>query len=263
MILNCPSCDARFRVRQEMFANGPRKVRCARCGHKWTGEPESLAEPEPAAVMPPVEEEPLQEVSPVPELRAQRDEPPLRPVETDSAAGSAEFSDVPPLSDAAMAMDRPGARRRTPVWVWVGWLLLVVLVAGTVLALVFARGPLVSLWPPLEGLYSKAEILVPQVVEPAVTIRVTESSLSEKDGKNRMVLKLLIENHTNGTAALPLASVELIDKAGDVFRTQLVRIPGDALSAGEKRPDSLTLDGVPSRLDRVRVVEAQDPGKDK
>jgi predicted Zn finger-like uncharacterized protein len=264
MILNCPSCDSRFRVRKEMFADGPRKVRCARCGHKWIGEPAALADeavPVEAAQTPAQTDE-IRPVEPVAELRAHRDDAPAPSEDEPPVSGLGEALDVPPLSDAAIAMDRPAGRRRTPAWVWIGWLFLFLLIAGTVAAFVFARGPMVGIWPPLERIYEQAENLFPEVAGAQVKIQVTESSLVERDGKNRMVLKLVIQNHSDREADLPLALIDLIDKDGKVFHTQPVRIPGPRLSAGEKRPDSITLDDVPSRLDRVSVDAVVDPGKD-
>lgn len=35
MILECPSCNARYLVQIGLFAQGGRKVRCVRCKHEW------------------------------------------------------------------------------------------------------------------------------------------------------------------------------------------------------------------------------------
>ena len=35
MILECPSCHARYLVQIGLFAQGGRQVRCARCKHGW------------------------------------------------------------------------------------------------------------------------------------------------------------------------------------------------------------------------------------
>lgn len=36
MIVSCPNCDTRFNLDPSAFKNGRRRVRCGRCGHKWT-----------------------------------------------------------------------------------------------------------------------------------------------------------------------------------------------------------------------------------
>lgn len=36
MIVSCPSCETRFNLDAAAFKNGRRRVRCGRCGHKWT-----------------------------------------------------------------------------------------------------------------------------------------------------------------------------------------------------------------------------------
>ena len=35
MILACPLCNARYLVAAQVFADGPRQVRCGRCSHGW------------------------------------------------------------------------------------------------------------------------------------------------------------------------------------------------------------------------------------
>jgi predicted Zn finger-like uncharacterized protein len=250
MILSCPSCAARFRVRHEMFADGPRKVKCARCSHRWMGEPEGQPD----------------EVPPAPNFADETVSRPaasvIDPVEPDPLSAITEALDVPPLSAEARAMDTPGGRRRTPVWVWAGWFVLLALVTGTALALIFVRGPLVAAWPPLERLYAAGASMTGTAEVPVPDLRVLESTMSEKDGKARMVVTLSIENHSNVQADIPLASVDLINKAGKVFHTELVRIPGKPLEAGEIRPDSLTLEGVPSSLERVRVTATVETRED-
>lgn len=264
MILNCPSCAARFRVRHEMFADGPRKVKCARCAHRWMGEPETSEEgvepeglPEGAAETP--QEAGTVNVDEFPSASEPLDPVAIDTVERDPRKTVSDNDDLPPLSAEARALGSESRRRRVPGWVWAGWGLLVVLIVATAFALIFARGPLIAIWPPVERLYD----LVGLTEVPVATLRTLESSLSEKDGKMRVVVKLMIENHSDRVARIPVASVELINKSGKVFHTVPVRIPGQPLDAGEMRLDSLTLDDVPSSLDRVRVSAGRDIEEDK
>ena len=39
MIITCPHCSTRYPVKPGAFASGPRKVRCAKCGHSWEQHP--------------------------------------------------------------------------------------------------------------------------------------------------------------------------------------------------------------------------------
>lgn len=262
MILSCPSCDARFQVRSEMFAKGPRKVRCARCGHQWQGEPEAINDQQPAVAD---EIVPETEAAPEPTDPETRTRAPFQPLASDSIAGVGADTDVPPLSEAAKAMDQK-KRRRTPVWVWAGWFLLISLVAGTAIALVLARGPLISLWPPLERLYTASGMMAEPEPEVAVNFRILESTVTRDDGKNKMVVKLMIENPSAHEVPIPVAALNLIDKSGKVYHTEYVRIPGKPLETGENRPDSLTVPELPDRLadrlDRVSMVASRDPEGD-
>lgn len=259
MILSCPACNARFQVRSEMFASGPRKVRCARCGHQWVGEPEPLHDA-PSAAEEPATVDAADETSSEVEGSAKR--APFQPLAADSIAGFGGDAEVPPLSEAAKALDRDASRRRTPAWVWVGWFLLVALVGATAAALIFARGPLVAAWPPLERLYASGDVLAQSEPVLPVSFRILESTVTRTDGKNKMVVRLVIENPSSSEAAIPVAALNLIDKSGKVFHTELVRIPGKPLAPGEKRPDSLTLPDVPDRLDRVSMDASEDPEKE-
>ncbi|PLX44832.1 MAG: hypothetical protein C0605_01795 [Hyphomicrobiales bacterium] len=39
MIITCPECATEFKTPDSVFANGPRKLRCAKCSHVWIEEP--------------------------------------------------------------------------------------------------------------------------------------------------------------------------------------------------------------------------------
>lgn len=56
MIVSCPNCETRFNLDPSAFKNGRRRVRCGRCGHKWTatdprGADPIYDEPDPFAQM--------------------------------------------------------------------------------------------------------------------------------------------------------------------------------------------------------------------
>jgi len=53
MILQCPACDARFKVGAGAIPASGRKVRCARCMHEWHAVASDLLKPEPARPAPP------------------------------------------------------------------------------------------------------------------------------------------------------------------------------------------------------------------
>ncbi len=226
-----------------MFAGGPRRVKCARCGHRWTGEPEPEV---PAAVVP---EEP--DGVPAPRDAALSDaDSAIRPVETKEP----DFSEVlaePPLTDAARRMDRSVEKRRTPGWVWVGWSLVVIVVAATALGLIFMRSSLVEAWPPLRHLYGLAAN--PSEAGPPVTLRLDKSSIDQADGTSVMKLELTLTNLSDSVQPVPVAEVDLIGADGNVIKTGYFRVSDDPMKPSEIRPAGLILQDVPASVERVRA----------
>ena len=51
MRIVCPACEAEYEVPDTLLANGPRKVRCARCAREW----EPFAPPPPIQPPPPLQ----------------------------------------------------------------------------------------------------------------------------------------------------------------------------------------------------------------
>lgn len=46
MLLTCPACDTRYSINADSVPDAGRKVKCAKCGHRWTAEAK-LTEPDP------------------------------------------------------------------------------------------------------------------------------------------------------------------------------------------------------------------------
>lgn len=264
MELTCPSCASRFRVRPELFSGGPRKVRCTRCSHVWLGSPEAPVElDEPYDDHGPADTyaDDLPDPAP-PDDHFEDDDPPPDPLQPDPLQSDTSQPDtlradeelMPPLSAAARAMDEPrGARRRTPGWVWAGWLLLIVFVAGSLSIVALMPNQVTAAWPPAQRLYDMVEPYLDLQPEPPITLVIEKSSLEDAGGKSTMTLELRLENPGKGKRPIPVAAIDLIDTDGNHIRTVHVRIPGDPLAPGETRRIPLVLDDVPKRLDRVRA----------
>ncbi len=77
MILQCPSCDARFLVPDQAMGAGGRRVRCGRCSYVWSAKPPPADIPDldalmAGAVLPQLKARPLPPGSNLPARRAQK-----------------------------------------------------------------------------------------------------------------------------------------------------------------------------------------------
>ena len=279
MMLTCPSCGARFRVKPEMFAAGPRLVRCTRCRHQWRGEPDPDAEtPPPAAPAEPAAEVPADDPAESPaeddtgdtddafDDRADDDldEPPDEPEARGDADGDTGdfrrepvFDTIPgavrPVADERRRDGGKAARRRTPAWVWAGWVLILAVLVLTGLALAFLKAPITEAWPPSQRLYQLLEGA--ETAEPAAPVGLTieTSRLSEHDGVSRMELGLRLTNATDDSQPLPIAVIHLLDGEGGMVKTERIRLNDDPLAPKESRTMRLVLEDVPEGIEKVRA----------
>lgn len=281
MMLTCPSCGARFRVKPEMFAAGPRLVRCARCRHEWRGRPDPDSEADdaaasaPAAVDQPPEEDAAAE-SPPPEADAEADEAAVDDDGEDAGddgtakeSGSAEpqkdrepepepgrrepvFDTIPGAARPADDDIRPAsqaAARRTPAWVWGGWALILAVLVFTALALAFLKEPIVRAWPPSARLFDRIDrVSGAEAVQP-VSLTIESSRLTGE----QMELGIRLINGTAEPQPLPIAVIHLLDAAGDVVKTERIRLDDDPLAPKESRTMRLLLDDLPDGLQKVRA----------
>jgi predicted Zn finger-like uncharacterized protein len=102
MILECPSCSTRYMVHIGLFAQGGRKVRCARCKHEWHVALPSTVDvfaPPPDIVVPP----------PGPEVHSPFPIPP-----TCDASSSAPLPDIPDFMSKSANLPAVIKRERIP-----------------------------------------------------------------------------------------------------------------------------------------------------
>lgn len=49
MIVSCPSCGARYRIREDRFKGSRARITCKKCGHKFVVDKDELSDPPPEA----------------------------------------------------------------------------------------------------------------------------------------------------------------------------------------------------------------------
>ena len=119
MILVCPTCQTRYKVDDEALSRpSGREVRCASCGHSW----HYRAAPRPA--------------------------PPLMRLRERIEAG--ERAD--PAAAPRPAITAPSAARRRP-GSGLGWVAVILLIGGAVVAAILDRNQVVAMWPQAAQFY--------------------------------------------------------------------------------------------------------------
>lgn len=124
MRLSCPSCGAEYELPDTLFAAGPRKVRCVKCGHAWTagGAVSAAPPPGPAA--------------------AAEELPPRRPLPLRRRTQAAE----PPIAAPDLSLDPP-ALPQSGRGVTLAWAASLVILATVCWAGWQYRADVIAAWP--------------------------------------------------------------------------------------------------------------------
>lgn len=153
MIVECPNCQAKFRLPDEKIGPDGAKLRCGKCRHVFTVEPPAPAVPPEAAgltdfdfpddMAPPPDIPPVERAAPAAAGGAKdKDAPPdlfhAEAYEGKDAAADEERDDTPPrpgfslddVADIPLPGSRPSTDRRRRLLVLAGALVFVVVVVG-------------------------------------------------------------------------------------------------------------------------------------
>ena len=190
MILDCPSCSAKFKVDPALLGETGRSVRCGSCGHSWHQMP-LAPETEPSAEAPLV------------------------------AAAESASPERPPRADSLDKLDEQRGRgqRRAAVSSKkratsgaVGWVLLVVFVLALAGGLVAARDMIVALAPGTAVYYESLGLR--QTIGTGLDLRDVTSVRRTVDGERRLIVKGVIVNTSDRSLPVPRLQASLIDSDG-------------------------------------------------
>lgn len=212
MIITCPDCETQFFVPDDKIGPNGRKVRCARCGHSWRQEPAAPARehaPKPEVAddddpfaTPAYDEGPPDEDLDIDDDDAREDE--------DDVAQMAERLGVEDEAEDDEDEDDAPARRGG----WLGWVALLVVLAGLGAAAVVLRQQIVDFWPPAARAYRLAKL---DVVEPAMfglSIKNVTSERAIDSGQRVLLVSGDVVNDAVQPKPLPRLRVALTDAAG-------------------------------------------------
>ncbi len=192
MILVCPACHTRYKVDDEAM-NRPsgRTVRCASCGHSWHHR--------------------IPQSPPLARLRerveaAERDDPATRP--------------RPAITAPTAARRRPGAG--------LGWMIVILLIGGAVVAAILGRNQVVAMWPQTGQIYDLVGLKTGPLGAGLDIANVT--STRNADG---LIVEGDITNRVAVTRSVPHLRVALRDANQHELVFKIIDPPREKLLPGE------------------------------
>ena len=213
MIVTCSVCRIRYLVDPRALGPSGRMVRCAQCSNTWFQSP-------------PPEEVPADVAS-----------PPPPPIES-RPPGPAPASVVPPLEGPERPEERiqlPAVPRRPRrIGVAIGWILLVLIVAGVVGGGYFGHDQVVRMWPASARLYALLGISAPQPNEVLQVKAVPRRD--EENGVPRLVIEGEVINISPDAQTVPKLRVLLKDANDRVVQSWTFSVSTERLLPGASVP---------------------------
>lgn len=222
MILTCPSCVTRFAVADNAFAEGPRKLRCARCRHVWRAGPDGPVAEEQAAPIVAVPDKVAdalanqvtavaEEFIPPPEVVA----PPLERIRAVRKERRA-----PPLPSSGFLQNIEDTAAKLPrLPRRLAWAMVFLLLLGLMLALLIGRDKLAARFPVLEGAYRAIGLMNPVPLE-SFDLQLTKAEKCFISGRAMLCLAGTVTNRAEQPLAVPTIYISALDGQGREFIDQ-------------------------------------------
>jgi predicted Zn finger-like uncharacterized protein len=251
MLIVCPSCTTAYQIELSTLGAAGRTVRCARCRATWFA---SVAELAPATIgLPAVQEaSPLRQAIPVeqqesdhapqesPEIEAAPNEstsitidnsPPLVPALAQEA-GSAAASG-PDIESVAARRARRGGTKQRRSGRWPGLPTMILVLAGSIAALLNWRVPVVRFVPQTASLFSAVGL---PVNLRGLNFDDVRTSVETRDGVTVVVVEGMIANQTRQPLEVPRLRFAVRNAGGyEVYAwTALPEEP--VLAPGDRKP---------------------------
>ena len=256
MILVCPNCSSRFKVKPEALGDAGRTVRCAKCGNKWHAGQEDLIDPEdvkslsaatqagkqPAAKKAVAQKAAAQKAAgqksaaPKPEAEEPAEPPPPADAPEDDFAdqgpddaGAEDDDDLgapppPPMMDGPEPPPIPSEadfRPRSTVPMrrkspLAAWIVLFLIVLLSGAAAYSFQKQIVSLYPPAAKIYHTFGIQV-DLLGHGLELPEPEAEAVIDGDKRRLLIKGSMTNTTDETIVIPKLGGVLKDATGGIL----------------------------------------------
>ena len=245
MILVCPDCSSRFKVKPEAIGDAGRMVRCAKCGNKWHAGPEDLIDPEDmkslsaaakagkqpaaknaAAKKAAAKKAAVRKAEPAPPPDAMDDDF-REPGMGDEAPDDDDLEEPPPPPPMMDGPEPPPIpteadfnprstvpmRRKSPL---VAWIVLFVIVLLTAAAAYSFSKQIVIAYPPANKIYHAIGIDV-DLLGHGLDLPEPEAEAVIDGDTRRIVITGTVTNTTDETVVIPKLSGALNDASGNVL----------------------------------------------
>ena len=229
MILNCPSCSAKFKVDEALLGEEGRAVRCGSCGHGWHQAPQPEEPPEVSSDElelelddePEIESVPTETADPEIEIAMEPDPDP-EPEPTPEPIAQLRAEPERPSAVALDKLDEQRARvqaRRSNVAVKtkrfsnaIGWATLLVFVAGLAALIVGGRKEIIAYAPGTIQFYEMVGL--EEVIGQGLDLRDVLSERRLVDGERTLVVEGTIVNVSGAPRDVPELKASLTDVDG-------------------------------------------------
>lgn len=263
------------------LGEGGRTVKCVRCGHRWHQTPVEEAGPAAETDPGPEAEQTPAGSEPDPETAADADPEPQPGLEATQVAAALAQAAQPAEALADTTSETDDAATETPAeppaakpppavavtaagggaWLWVGWGMLVMFVAGIVGVVVVFREPLVAFWPPASQLYEIVKL--PEEPPPpeafAFDIGNVTFERAREGGQPVLLVGGEILNTSEVAQEVPRLRVALSDEAGEEIFHWTVTLAASELAAGQQVPFNTRLPNPPANARSLAVTFIVEP----
>ena len=254
MIISCPNCTARFNLNAELLGETGRKVKCAKCAHRWFAKPPAgstaaaAAPPKPVEAPPPPPEPPPTPAEPPPPAAPPAPDEPPPPAEEPRAVApepedqpedrieedrqTAQTPSPPPLPSAE-DLARFQARLPPTKSTIILWIVLFVFIVGLVTGTIYFRRHIAALYPQSNGLFLAIGLPTDTL---GYGLKIHDPKMSQRtEGNDRiLVIKGEIENETGSVIDIPLLRGAVKNARGQEMFVWSFKTKEPRVLAGEK-----------------------------
>jgi predicted Zn finger-like uncharacterized protein len=233
MILTCPNCSTKFRVKDDAIGPTGRKVKCRNCENVWhampdgmdaptappaaapasftpraapRAAPKSMESPEPAASADRMEED----FAPPPAAAAPLRSPAPNGMSANEMNSPPDGMDPPPIApddDFVLRQRQPKVEKKSPVMAWV--ILLILLIATGAVGFFFRDG-IVAAYPPIAKVYSWVGLDANLLINGLIPEADDAKAIQTEDGI-RLVFTGKITSKLSERVDIPLLRGSLVD----------------------------------------------------